>query len=225
MKRNITALLLLMATGLFATGPSNMGLRIHPVSISHEGDVLARAYFYSNPMGAQMQMPISYSWVVFKKDGTIFQYLIHTVDTTDGREWPVIQRELDLWSNEFQKPADFSNPDPRLKDVLLRHPVFFENNTQQFAVNQEYSSEDFYTAHPNLRGTKQRTLDAHSSVEDFQNIKVLYDFPHFFLTENFQGYEDKVGAAFDYSSSFSDLDEYLAFEVYIIHAVLLKCTK
>jgi hypothetical protein len=220
MKKILLFILVSLAYQAFATGPSNMGLEIHPLSVSDQGKVLARASYYSNPMGAQMQMPITYSYLVIEAQGFMHNYEYYTVDTMDQRPWEEQWAEVELWKQKFNMPVDFDNPEPALERVLREHPGFIANNAQQFKVDQTFTLESLQEHYPEVVSSRQISLGGHLSVEVFREIRVLYAFPDFLLTENQDNLSEKIGAQFDFTYKIGGYDEDFSFAHYTIHAIL-----
>ncbi len=72
MKKLYLIILMLLMNTAFATGPSSLSIRIIPLALNNEGQLLVKVRIEANPMGILAQQEVVYRLVIFDKYSIIF---------------------------------------------------------------------------------------------------------------------------------------------------------
>lgn len=184
-KTALLIILLLCPVFLFATGPSHMYIRIYPVSINQNNDILCIVESSYNPMGAQAFMPVEYEWLVIESKGSLKQYPWCNWDPyTEYRDYDKSMEEKDLIDSYISSPIDFSNPFESLNGIIEEYN-FTENNISQYIIDTQYDYNEFFSEYDYLSDNFcQRTINNNRSVSRFSSIEVKYDFPTCIISSN-----------------------------------------
>ncbi|NDV59412.1 hypothetical protein [Bacteroides sp. 519] len=203
MKTIITSIILniLIATSLFATGPSFIKSEMNPVAVNSRGDVLCYTRFQKNEMGAHRPMPIVYGYCILTQD-TIIHYTMTVLDWDDKNEnVDVWQAQYNMWQSIYNGPFK----EKYILESVLEEYGFTTGGVDSYKVDKIMSLPKFNETYGiNLSKTRQKALFGGISLNDYsqqQNkVRVLYNFGNIIILQNIQNENDDeyYGSYFTY---------------------------
>lgn len=205
----LIAVMTLVQSAIFATGPSWIESKIRPISINEKGEILCRTRFSKNETGGHTVMKVVYGYCVISAD-TIIQYKTQEIEPEGfpPSELNTLNETIAFWDAIYNSCFDKDN----LCEIgyKIRNQYHFDScNVASYKVDKLIKMTDFEKNKTiDVERKPQKALNGALSTAYYEEkmLRVLYDFGNTVILENVNNEVDEIqiGADFDYFNGWTN---------------------
>lgn len=190
----LSAILLILSTLCFATGPSYISSEIRPIAINNKGEILCKTRFQENWMGSHAYPTVSYGIAIIKKNklDEIFSKEFQFEQIYNESIGINITEMIRLYEDWFYKDQNIPYDILFSKEEDIKHNIKLEDyhikDLSKYEVNNKFTVKEFSQLyHIDLTKKEQLALlGAKSKTKEVENNSFIlqYNFGNVLILKN-----------------------------------------
>lgn len=201
-----------------ATGPSEMKIKLTPVSVNEQEEVLVKYYYWFNQSGGIGYPEITYGWCIINQAGEVTRLNSKIFDPHGPAKRQEPHQRYMEFTRKFLPGVKLEEVPIEIQNTIRSHG-FTHSNAHEYYINRVMPLETFEakTSQHNDFAVQHSLLNG-KSVEWGKSVHIIYSVGKLTFLANYsysifhiQNYTDFVGAQFDYKAQTGDL--YFNYEI------------
>jgi hypothetical protein len=196
----------------YATGPSEMKIKLTPVSVNEQEEVLARYYYWFNQSGGFGYPVTTYGWCIINQEGEVKGLNNEIYDPYETTKAQDPYQQYIEFTQKFLPGVKLEEVPIEIQNTIRSHG-FTHSNANEYYINGVMPFETFKAKiSRNNKNFVQHSLLNGKSEKWGKMVHIMYSIGNLTVLANYSysvfrigNYTDYIGAMFDYKAQTGDL--------------------